>query len=140
MSRYFRLLNKVQYLVLLLIITFLRAWIEIDQLFLGTDLSRRIVFYLLIFITFTAFFFFVKPEQPIRLSVYLSFLLLLVTVLLSVVQHVLISHNFALYYERSIMLWCVVFVFPYLVGLIYQLLKKKSQGNKRTHIIPIGKR
>jgi hypothetical protein len=132
-KKYFSQLNTTQYLVLFGIIALLRTWIEFDQTFLTTDAQRRAVFYLLIFISFIGFFYFVKPEMPILLSVHMSIVLLSITVVLSVVQHVIVNHDFDCYYKRSIVLWAVVFTVPYLVGFFI-----KGQENLMIPVFSCG--
>ncbi|HEX2934245.1 MAG TPA: hypothetical protein VHO72_02735 [Bacteroidales bacterium] len=102
------------------------AWIMTDQLFLKSSSHRFIAFIIVMILLFQAQF---RLNKPLRIWYYantLSFILLSVTVLLSIVMHVIIAHDFVSTLSHILLLWLITGLMPHVSALIYAITGAKQ--------------
>jgi hypothetical protein len=100
------------------------SWIMTDQIFLKHSGERFIAFTVILILLFLVQFWIIRPTKIWQYANTISLILLIVVILLSIVMHVLIKHDFAGKIMHSILIWIVVGVMPYIAGLIYLITKK----------------
>lgn len=101
------------------------AWIMTDQLFLKASSHRFIAFIIVMILLFQAQFRLNKPSKIWYYANTLSLILLSVTVLLSIVMHVMIAHDFLSTLSHILMLWLITGLMPYMSALIYSITVAK---------------
>jgi hypothetical protein len=98
-----------------------RLWIEYDQNILPKQLLMP-SFLLILLGMMTFYFYIVKPANVRRFALSLSIVVCLVTIALSLMQHVIMQHNFSLYWKHSVFIWSFSFIVPNIVGFAYSKL------------------
>lgn len=114
-------------------------WIKIDQLLLPAYLLMPAF---LIIITFLLFLYFLiaKPENVKRFAFYLSLAVFITSVLLTILQHVIITYDFNLVWKKTIIIWTLILILPNLIGLGYlKFVKKQPMLTPEVHCNPNGK-
>jgi len=106
-------------LIGLIIIGF--GWLLIDQFFLSETYQRFIVFFILIFILYYFQFAINKPIHVIQYANAIALITVAFIVIVSLIMHVIIKKDFT---YKSIMIWVISGLLPYLTGLLYTKIKK----------------
>lgn len=112
----------------ILMIAFGRLWIEYDQSFLPKQLLMP-AFLIILIAMMSAYFFIVKPKNVRRFALFLSFIVCIIVIVLSLLQHVILQHNFILYWKHSLVIWLFAIVVPNIIGFVYSKLKLNVKGN-----------
>jgi hypothetical protein len=108
-------------LVVLIIIAF--SWLLIDQVFLPETYQRFIVLMVLMLGLYYGQFAINKPAQVMSYATSMAAITVSFGVVVSIVMHVLIRNDFTL---KSVMIWLIVGIFPYLAGAIYKNISGKK--------------
>jgi hypothetical protein len=107
-------------LIGLIIIGF--GWLLIDQIFLPEVYQRFIAFFILIFILYYLQFAINKPVNVISYANSIALITVSFIVIVSFIMHVIINNDFT---YKSILIWVISGLLPYLTGFIYMNTKKK---------------
>lgn len=126
--KYFAPLKSKDIVTLIALVVAGFAWIMIDQLFLKESSHRFIAFIILMILLFQVQFRINKPPKVWHYVNSLVVILLLITVLLSVVMHVIINHDFAAALPHILLLWLIVVAMPYVLGAIYAINGAKQSA------------
>lgn len=110
------------YLTLIGLIIIGFGWLLIDQIFLPAVYQRLIAFFILIFILFYLQFSINKPVHVIHYANSIAIITVSFIVIVSFIMHVIIKNDFT---YKSILIWVISGLLPYLTGLIYNKIKKK---------------
>jgi hypothetical protein len=121
-KKYFSPLKLKDYLSLVVLIIVGFGWLLIDQIVLPETYQRFIAFFILIFILYYFQFAINKPQQVIAYANSIAAITLAFIVIVSIVMHVIISHDFSF---KSVLIWIVAGSLPYLTGLIYLKTRRK---------------
>jgi hypothetical protein len=113
-------LKDILTLIGLIIIGF--AWTLIDQIFLPEAYQRFIAFIILVFILYYLLFALNKPTKVINYCNSIALIILLFAVIVSIIMHVIIKKDFS---YKSIMIWLISGLLPYITGFIYMKTNKK---------------
>lgn len=119
--KYFAPLKKKDMVTLIGLVIAGFAWIMTDQLFLKSSSHRFIAFIIVMILLFQAQF---RLNKPLRIWYYantLSSILLSVTVLLSIVMHVIIAHDFVSTLSHILLLWLITGLMPHVSAFIYAI-------------------
>ncbi len=101
------------------------TWIMIDQLFIKQSSQRFYAFVILLVFLFYIQFWINKPQNIWYYANTLAIILVIFVILSSVVMHVIIYHDFSDKIKHSILIWLITGFMPYIVGLIYYVIKNK---------------
>jgi|GEM_PF-3358628 len=107
-------------LIGLIIIGF--GWLLVDQIFLPEVYQRFIAFFILIFILYYFQFAINKPVNVINYANSIALITVSFIVIVSFIMHVIITNDFT---YKSILIWVISGLLPYLTGFIYLKTKKK---------------
>ena len=107
-------------LIGLIIIGF--GWLLIDQIFLTEVYQRFIAFFILIFILYYLQFAINKPINVMNYANSIALITVSFIVIVSFIMHVIIKNDFT---YKSILIWVIAGLLPYLTGFIYMKTKKK---------------
>ncbi|MGD0581509.1 MAG: hypothetical protein ABR974_01035 [Bacteroidales bacterium] len=107
-------------LIGLIIIGF--GWLLIDQIFLPEVYQRVIAFFVLMLILYYLQFSINKPTHLIQYANSVAIVTVFVIIIVSVVMHVIITNDFT---YKSVLVWLITGVSPYVAGFIYIKTKKK---------------
>jgi hypothetical protein len=124
--KYFSQLKIKEYVILIFIVLVVRLWIAFDQEILAIALHRLIAFISIVFSLLLGFYWYTKPKEPILFSTNLSLVLLPIAIVLSIFQHVIFNQDMNLYYKQVLMICGITFLTPYVIGLIFNLLKYRK--------------
>jgi len=105
-----------------------RLWIEYDQNLLPKQLLMP-AFLIILIAMMSAYFYIVKPKNVRRFALYLSFIVCIIVIALSLLQHVIMQHNFNLYWKQSLIIWGFSLVVPNIIGLGYSKLNENVKEN-----------
>jgi hypothetical protein len=97
------------------------GWLLIDQWFLNEVYQRFIALFVLLTFLFMAQFKINHPEKVIAYANTLVLICLSFIVVISVVMHVFIKNDFS---YKSVLIWILTALLPYLSGGIYLLISK----------------
>jgi hypothetical protein len=114
-----------------------RIWIEYDQFILPKKLLMP-AFIAIMISMMTAYFFIVKPKNTRRFALWISLAICGIVIALSLVQHVIMQHDFVLYWQHSLIIWAIALIVPNIIGFCYSIIKR--QRNVITHAEPIETR
>ncbi len=117
MRKYLKAFRIKDYLMLVFIIITGGIWLAIDQNFLDAVYQRFLALALIFILLFLIQLIISRPDHPTHYSIALSFLCTILNVIMSFVIHVLIQHNFS---ARSVLIWCITAVSPFLSLFIYK--------------------
>jgi peptidoglycan/LPS O-acetylase OafA/YrhL len=99
------------------------GWLLVDQYFLAESYQRFIaLFFILLGLLFLQFSI-NKPEDPIRYANTIALICVSFIVFVSVLMHVIIKHDFT---SKSVLIWVVSGVMPYVAGGLYSLTRKNA--------------
>ena len=122
MRNYLSPLKLKDILTLIGLITVGFGWVLIDQIFLPEPNQRFIAFIILIFVLFYLQFVLNKPINVIKYCNLIALIALSFAVIVSVIMHVIINNDFT---YKSILIWFISGLLPYITGFVYNLTKKK---------------
>lgn len=105
-----------------------RLWVEYDQNLLPQQLLMP-AFLIILIALMSVYFYIVKPINVKRFALYLSFLVCIIVISLSLLQHVVLQHNFILYWKHSLVIWGFSLVVPNIIGFGYAKLNKEGNSN-----------
>lgn len=77
---------------------------------------------LVIISLFLAFFFYVKPKTPNQLSKSLCLILAIAALILILIQHVIIFHDFIALLPKLAVVFAVAIISPFISGKIYKVI------------------
>jgi hypothetical protein len=117
MKKYLFPLQLKDYLTLTVVVIIGFGWLLVDQVFLPEVYQRLIAFIVLIFVMYYIQFAVNKPVMVFRYANSIAIITLLFIVIVSLVMHVLIRHDFS---YKSILIWLITGLLPYVTGYIYQ--------------------
>ena len=113
-------LKDILILIGLIIVGF--GWVLIDQIFLPEPNQRFIAFIILIFMLFYLQFVLNKPIDVIKYCNSIALITLSFAVISSVIMRVIINNDFS---YKSILIWFISGLLPYITGFVYTITKKK---------------
>ena len=122
MKKYISPLKPKDILTLLGLIALGFGWLLIDQFFLPDTKQRFIAFIILTFILFYLQF---VLNKPINVTTYCNSIALITVsfaVIVSLIMHVIINNDFS---YKSILIWLISGLLPYITGFVYIMIKKK---------------
>jgi hypothetical protein len=122
MKKYLSPLKFKDILTLIGLIAIGFGWILIDQIFLPDANQRFIAFIILIFILFYLQFVLNKPTDLIKYCNSIAVITLSFAVIVSLIMHVIINNDFSC---KSILIWIISGLLPYITGFVYMKTKKK---------------
>ncbi len=122
MKKYLSHLKLKDILTLIGFIAIGFGWILIDQIFLPATNQRFIALIILIFILFYLQFVLNKPINVIKYCNSIALITLSFAVIVSLIMHVIISNDFT---YKSVLIWIISGMLPYITGLVYMMTKKK---------------
>jgi hypothetical protein len=99
------------------------GWLLIDQKILSEVYQRFIALFILLLGLFSLQFFVNKPTDTIRYANTLALTSVSFIVAVSIIMHVIIKHDFTF---KSVSIWIIAGVIPYMSGFIYSLSRKKN--------------
>jgi hypothetical protein len=114
-------LKDILTLIGLIIIGF--GWTLIDQIFLPESYQRFIAFIILVFILCHLQFVLNKPAKVIHYSNSIALITLSFTIIVSIIMHMIINKDFS---YKSIMIWLISGLLPYITGFLYMKTKKNK--------------
>ena len=123
--RYFEKLKVKDILSLIGLVIIGLSWMMIDQLFLKQSGQRFVVFSLIMVILFYFLYWINKPQKIWYYANSIALTLLIFVIILSIVIHVIIKHDFVKVLRHLLLLWLIVGVIPYLAGFIYSRISRK---------------
>ncbi|HPG40570.1 MAG TPA: hypothetical protein PLP19_04455 [bacterium] len=115
-------LSWKEYALLAIIIILDYLYVRIDQIFIP-EKFRALAFALVLIISLLIFFFFVKPEQPYRLSRFLSFWLGVIVLIIMVITHVIITFDLSV---KGLVILTLTIGIPWLAGVLYKTITKNK--------------
>jgi hypothetical protein len=122
MKKYFSPLKLKDTLTLLGLIALGFGWLLIDQFFLTNTNQRFIAFIILIFILFYLQLVINTPINVIRYCNSIALITVSFAVIVSFIMHVIINNDFS---YKSILIWLISGLLPYITGFFYIMTKKK---------------
>ena len=122
MKKYLSPLKLKDILILIGLIIIGFTWTLIDQIFLPEAYQRFIAFILLIFILYYLQFALNKPVKVMHYSNTISLIAVSFAVIVSLIMHVIINRDFS---YKSILIWLISGLLPYITGFLYMKTKKK---------------
>lgn len=84
---------------------------------------------------FLGFFIYVDPGKPQQLATTLGLILGIATLLILIIQHVIISKDFAALIPKAVIIFIVAVVSPLISGMVYQYIKTSSASKSKTTYI-----
>jgi hypothetical protein len=118
----FTSLKLKDYLSLLVVFIIELAWVHVDQNFLSQTWEKFIALFVLTLFLLYMQFLINKPQKTYNYANSIALILVSLVVILSIVLHVFINHNFSF---KLVLIWLIAAVLPYVTGYIYQATKKK---------------
>jgi hypothetical protein len=115
-------LKLKDYLTLIVLITVGFGWLLIDQIFLPEVYQRVIAFFILMFVLYYLQFAINKPANVMYYASFIATFTVSFIVIVSFIMHVIINNDFT---YKSILIWAISGLLPYLTGFIYMKTKKK---------------
>jgi hypothetical protein len=103
---------------LIIMVALCRLWIEFDQFLLPQQLLLP-AFMTILVVMMSIYFYIVKPKNAQRFALYLSFVVCLVAIALSLLQHVVLQHNFNVFWKKSLIIWAISLAVPNIIGFVY---------------------
>ena len=122
MKKYLLPLKLKDYLTLIGLIIIGFGWILIDQIFLPEVYQRFIALFMLVFILFYIQLSINKPVHVIYYSNSIALITVSFVVIVSLIMHVVINNDFS---YKSILIWFMSGLVPYITGFIYMKTKKE---------------
>jgi hypothetical protein len=122
MKHFFASIKLKHYLTLVSLIIIGFGWLLVDQIFLQEVYQRFIAFIVLMLVLYFLQFLINKPVQVIKYANTLAIITVSFIVIVSVIIDVIVKHNFT---YKSILIWIVTALMPYLGGLIYMFVRRK---------------
>lgn len=122
MKKYLSPLKLKDILTLIGLIILGFVWTLIDQIFLPESSQRFIAFIILVFILYYLQF---ALNNPINLIKYANTIVLIAisfAVIVSLIMHVIINNDLS---YKSILIWLISVILPYVTGFIYFKIKIK---------------
>jgi hypothetical protein len=107
-------------LIGLIIIGF--GWLLIDQIFLPEVYQRVIAFFILMFVLYYLQFAINKPANVMYYASFIATFAVSFIITVSLIMHVIIKNDFT---YKSVLVWVITGVSPYIAGYIYIKTKKK---------------
>jgi hypothetical protein len=98
------------------------GWLLIDQFFFPLVIQRFIALFVLLLVLF---FFQFKVNNPVHIFKYANTLMVIslgFIVVVSTVTHIIMLHDFD---YRSVLIWILTAMLPYLSALLYNLFRKR---------------
>lgn len=122
MKKYLSPLKLKDILTLIGLIVIGFGWLLIDQIFLPETYQRFIAFFILIFTLFYFQFAINKPINMIHYANSIALITVSLIVIVSLTMHVIINNDFT---YKSIWIWIISGLLPYITGMLYLKTKKK---------------
>jgi|WetSurMetagenome_2_1015567.scaffolds.fasta_scaffold364006_2 hypothetical protein len=123
MNTGFSKLGRKDWLILCGVMVVGFGWLLIDQIFLSEVYQRFIALSVLLLLLFYVQFIIIKPKEVYAYSNSLAMVCCLFIVIVSVIIHVIIKHDFS---YKSLLILVNACVIPYVSGGIYYLTHKKK--------------
>ena len=120
--KYFTPLKTKDILSLIGLIIIGFAWTLIDQIFLPEAYQRFIAFIILVFIFCYMQFALNKPAKVIHYCNSIALITLSFEVIVGIIMHMIINKDFS---YKSIMIWLILGLLPYITGFLYMKITKK---------------
>jgi FtsH-binding integral membrane protein len=121
MNKLFTKLKLKDMITLAAIIIIAFVWILIDQSIFKQTNARFIALAVLLLILFFFQFQINKPESIFKYAATIAFAVLSVAIILTLVLHVLINHDFS---SKLVLIWLILFVFPFASAGLYAILRR----------------
>ncbi len=115
-------LKNVLSILSIIIIGFILIMIE--RTFISDVLVRRIIFYIFSILIFCGYYFFIRPNNIIKLANLTVVILIPIFILLSMIIHIFVEHNLDKYFIQSLFLWVMTIVLIYISAIPYAIYKK----------------
>jgi hypothetical protein len=122
MAKYLTPLKLKDYLTLIVLIILGFGWLLIDQIFLKETYQRFIAFFILMVILYYFQFAINRPIQVINYANTIALVTFSFVVIVSLIMHIIINKDFS---YKSVLIWIISGLLPYLVGLVYLKVHKK---------------
>ena len=122
MKRYLSPLIMKDCLTLIVLIIIGFGWLLIDQIFLPEVYQRIIAFIILIFVLYYLQFSINKPINVMNYANSIALITVSFIVIVSLIMHVIINNDFT---YKSVLIWIISGLLPYVTGFIYIKTKKK---------------
>jgi hypothetical protein len=106
-------------LIGLIIIGF--GWLFIDQIFLPEVYQRVIAFFILMFVLYYLQFYINKPANVMHYVNSIAAITISFIVVVSLIMHMVINNDFT---YRTILIWLITGVSPYMAGYLYMNTKR----------------
>ena len=126
MKKFFYPLKLQDYLLFLGVIILGFGWLLLDQLFFPETWQRIIAF---VIVLFGLCLLLIRINNPIRPISYVNTFVVIalsVIICISIVIHVFIRHDFS---WKSVLMWFISGITPYLAGITYVKIKKHDKVN-----------
>ena len=122
MKNYLSPLNLKDCLTLIGLIIIGFGWLLIDQIFLPEVYQRVIAFFILMFVLYYLQFAINKPVNVRNYANSIALITVSFIVIVSFIMHMIINNDFT---YKSILIWVISGLLPYLTGFFYMKTKKK---------------
>jgi len=122
MKNYLSPLNLKDCLTLIGLIIIGFGWLLIDQMFLPEVYQRVIAFFILMFVLYYLQFAINKPVNVRNYANSIALITVSFIVIVSFIMHMIINNDFT---YKSILIWVISGLLPYLTGFFYMKKKKK---------------
>ena len=122
MEKYLTPLKLKDYLTLIGLIIVGFGWLLIDQIFLQETYQRFIAFFIMMLALYYFQFAINRPIQVIPYANTIALITFSFVVIVSLIMHVIINKDFS---YKSVLIWIISGLLPYLTGLIYLMIRKK---------------
>ena len=122
MKNYLSPLNLKDCLTLIGLIIIGFGWLLIDQIFLPEVYQRIIAFFILMFVLYYLQFAINKPVNVRNYANSIALITVSFIVIVSFIMHMIINNDFT---YKSILIWVISGLLPYLTGFFYMKTKKK---------------
>ena len=122
MKNYLSPLNLKDCLTLIGLIIIGFGWLLIDQMFLPEVYQRVIAFFILMFVLYYLQFAINKPVNVRNYANSIALITVSFIVIVSFIMHMIINNDFT---YKSILIWVISGLLPYLTGFFYMKTKKK---------------
>ena len=110
------------YLTLIGLVIIGFGWLLIDQIFLPEVYQRVIAFFILMFVLYYLQFAINKPVNVRNYANSIALITVSFIVIVSFIMHMIINNDFT---YKSILIWVISGLLPYLTGFFYMKTKKK---------------
>ena len=121
MNRFFQKLKVRDFITLTLWIILGFVWLQIDQIFLPEPYQRFIALVILLVLFFYFQFKINCPTHIIQYANSIAAFALLVTIVIIVIQHVIITFDIQ---WKALLILFLTGIFPYIGALVYKLTNK----------------